>query len=99
VDDITGYPVRLHGETAYTDAEKQARQPRSPVPLATSRTDDDDYADILVRMWSLATGRIPRLDVRPDQLTKQELLWFWDDLTPAAGRHAKTRPVPSGAAR
>lgn len=99
MNDITGYPVRLHGETVYTDAEKQTRQTRPPDRRATSRTDDDDYADILVRMWSLATGRIPRLDVRPDQLTKQELLWFWDDLAPAAGRHAKARPVPSGAPR
>src|SRR5712691_7067171 len=51
--------------------------------------EDDLLADILVRMWSLASGRRPRPGVRPDQMTAEELIGFWaDDLTPAAGRHA-----------
>jgi hypothetical protein len=93
--DITGCAVQSHGEIRYT------REPSADL-ADFSRTGDDDYADVLVRMWSLATGRIPRLDVRPCQLTEQELLWFWDDhdLVHAAGRHAKiARPFPASAAR
>ena len=51
--------------------------------------EDELLADILVRMWSLASGRRPRPGVRPDQMSAEELISFWaDDLTPAAGRHA-----------
>ena len=57
------------------------------------RTDDDFMAAILVRMWALASGRpLPR-DVRPEQLSAEELIAFWaDDLSPAAGRHAAGVP-------
>jgi|HubBroStandDraft_5_1064220.scaffolds.fasta_scaffold145539_1 hypothetical protein len=93
---IIGFAVQSHEETLHTGAEKNARPDDLP---GSARTADDDYADILVRMWSLATGRIPRFDVRPSQFTEQELLWFWDDLTPAVGRHAITaRSSRSGAA-
>lgn len=45
-------------------------------------------------MWSLASGRRPRLDVRPDQLTEDELIAFWaDDFTRPSGRH--TMPAPA----
>jgi hypothetical protein len=46
-------------------------------------------------MWSLASGRTLRRDVRPDQLTEEELVGFWaDDIAPASGRHA----IPRGEA-
>jgi hypothetical protein len=46
-------------------------------------------AALLVRMWSLASGRTLPHGVRPADLTEQELLDFWaDDLSPACGRHA-----------
>jgi class 3 adenylate cyclase len=56
-------------------------------------TDDDFLAAILVRMWALASGRpLPR-NVRPGQLSTEELIAFWaDDLSPAAGRHAAGVP-------
>jgi hypothetical protein len=97
--DITGCVVKSHGKITYTGAESTHSTRGQLIQEATERTEDDDYADVLVRMWSLATGRIPRLGIRPSQLTEQELLWFWDDLAPAAGRHAKVRPIRSGAAR
>jgi len=99
LDDITGCAVKSHGEIVYTGAGSTHSTRGQLIRGASERTGDDDYADVLVRMWSLATGRIPRLDIPPDQLTEQELLWFWDDLVPAAGRHAKARPLPFGAAR
>jgi hypothetical protein len=99
LDDITGCAVKSHGETVYTGAGSTQGTRGQLIQGASERTGDDDYADVLVRMWSLATGRIPRLGIRPSQFTEQELLWFWDDLVPAAGRHAKARPLASGAAR
>lgn len=51
--------------------------------------DDDLLAGILVRMWTLASGRTLPSGVRPEQLSKDELIDFWaDDLTTAPGRHA-----------
>lgn len=50
---------------------------------------DDELLGLLVRMWSLASGRTLAPGVRPSDLTEQELLDFWaDDLSPARGRHA-----------
>lgn len=97
MNDITGFAVQSHCKTTYKNNEKHVRS----ADLASSRrTEDDDFADILVRMWSLATGRVPRLHVRPSQLSEQELLWFWDDVVPASGRHARAPgSFPSGAAR
>lgn len=64
-----------------------------PAPSA----DDEQLAGLLVRMWSLASGRRPRPGVRPDELTEDELIAFWaDDLTPVSGRHAACQPVPAG---
>ena len=58
--------------------------------------DDDVMAAVLIRMWSLASGRILRSDVRPDQLTEEELIRFWaDDMVPPSGRHAARRPLPA----
>ena len=62
--------------------------------------DDDLLAAVLYRMWALASGRpLPR-NVRPDQLSEEELIGFWaDDLSPAAGRHAARIPVLAGGRR
>jgi len=51
--------------------------------------DDDEFmAALLIRMWSLASGRTLRSDVPPGELSSEELIRFWaDDLTPASGRH------------
>jgi hypothetical protein len=96
LDYVSAFPVQSHGERVHQETGNTA----GPGDRAGSgRTPDDDYADLLVRMWSLATGRIPRLAVRPSQLTEQELLWFWDDEAPA-GRHARTgRSFRAGATR
>jgi hypothetical protein len=65
----------------------------SPAPGNRARPDDagDEYlADVLIRMWALASGRTLRRDVPPDQLSTEELTAFWaDDMTPQAGRHAR----------
>ena len=50
--------------------------------------DDDTLAAMYIRMWSLATGRRLRSGVKPDQLTADELVEFWDDVAPVSGRHA-----------
>jgi hypothetical protein len=51
---------------------------------------DDVLAAVLIRMWTLASGRTLRRDIPPDQLSVDELIAFWaDDLTPPSGRHAK----------
>lgn len=52
-------------------------------------SDEERLAWLLVRMWSLASGRTVRADVPPDQLTEEELIGFWaDDFTVPSGRHA-----------
>lgn len=69
-------------------------------PHAPAVADDDVLAAVLIRMWSLASGRILRSDVPPDQLTEEELIRFWaDDMAPPSGRHATLRPVPAGEAQ
>jgi len=51
---------------------------------------DEQLARILVRMWSLASGRRLRQGVRPHELSAEELIDFWaDDLAPVGGRHAR----------
>jgi hypothetical protein len=58
----------------------------SPVRLAG---DDEYMAGLLIRMWTLASGRTLRSDIRPEQLSSEELIRFWaDDLTRPSGRHA-----------
>ena len=57
--------------------------------------DDEFVAGLLIRMWALASGRTLRADVRPEQLSREELIRFWaDDLTVGSGRHAG--PVVGG---
>ena len=74
----------------------------SPGPRATAQAAEDDegvLAAVLIRMWSLASGRILRSDVPPDQLSEDELIRFWaDDMAPGAGRHAARQPVAAGEA-
>ena len=51
--------------------------------------DDEFMAGLLIRMWALASGRTLRADVRPEELSSEELIRFWaDDLTVGCGRHA-----------
>jgi hypothetical protein len=78
-----------------------------PAPPAGSRPgarpgdpDDDLLAALLIRMWSLASGRTLRRDIPPGQLSEQELISFWaDDMSPRAGRHVlPCEPGPDGAA-
>jgi hypothetical protein len=45
------------------------------MPLAT----DDLLAFMLIRTWSIATGRRLRRDVPPAELTERELIDFWTD--------------------
>ena len=74
----------------------------APGPRAAARAVEDEdgvLAAVLIRMWSLASGRILRSDVPPDQLTEDELIRFWaDDMAPGAGRHAARQPVATGEA-
>lgn len=71
----------------------------SPAPLprqdpglaqrpAQQAADDETLAAMYVRMWTLATGRTLQPGVKPDQLTADELIEFWDDVAPVSGRHA-----------
>jgi hypothetical protein len=57
-------------------------------------------AGLLIRMWALASGRTLRSDIRPEQLSTEELIRFWaDDLTSPSGRHAGPAACTEGAAR
>jgi hypothetical protein len=75
-----------------SQASGRGSPPQPAVGEGDDRGDrDDEYiADLLIRMWSLASGRTLRSDIRPEQLSSEELISFWaDDLTAAAsGRHA-----------
>lgn len=84
---MPGYPGRPAARSA-----SQAR--RTGARKTVGAGDDDLLAAVLVRMWALASGRpLPR-NVRPEQLSEEELIGFWaDDLNPAAGRHAARIPV------
>jgi hypothetical protein len=62
--------------------------------------EDDVLAAVLVATWSLTSGRTLPPGVRPDELTEEELLWFWaDDLAPRSGPAPARRPVTAGEAR
>lgn len=86
----TSHPQSRH---VYETASRGSRPaPAGPPGSARVADSDDILAAVLIRMWSLASGRTLRTDVRPDQLTEEELLGFWaDDMATAAGRHAITR--------
>jgi hypothetical protein len=70
-----------------------AARPPSPASGPGARQEDlgDEFlAAILIRMWTLASGRTLRRDVPPDQLSTEELITFWaDDMNTSPGRHAK----------
>ena len=69
-------------------------------PSGADDGDDEFMAALLIRMWALASGRMLRSDVRPDQLSSEELIRFWaDDLTSPAGRHAGPAADTARAAR
>jgi hypothetical protein len=52
--------------------------------------DEEQLAGILIRMWSLASGRRLDPDVRLCELSADELISFWaDDFAPVSGRHAR----------
>ena len=74
--------------------------PSSPGRPAVDDMDDEFLAGLLIRMWALASGRTLRSDVRPEQLSSEELIRFWaDDLTPPSGRHAGTASCLTRTAR
>jgi hypothetical protein len=70
---------------------------RRPGARRSPRTGDDDLlAALLIRVRALESGRSLPPDVRPDQLSEEELIGFWaDDLSHAAGQHARI-PIPVG---
>lgn len=76
-----------------SEGEFEDAQPAAP------SADDQQLAAILIRMWSLASGRRLRSGVRPDQLSESELIAFWaDDFTQRTGRHAAPDPLRIGTA-
>jgi hypothetical protein len=89
------------GDPAVTDVTVPG--PSSPGRPAVDDLDDMDdefLAGLLIRMWTLASGRTLRTDVRPEQLSSEELIRFWaDDLTPPSGRHAGTASCLTRTAR
>ena len=74
---------------------------RSSGPRSGAHTDEDQVlAAVLISTWSLATGRILRSDVRPDQLTEEELIRFWaEDLDQTCSRHLVRGVSPAREAR
>jgi hypothetical protein len=69
----------------------------SPGPRSGTQHDDlgdEVLAGVLIRMWTLASGRTLRRDVPPDQLSTEELIDFWaDDMTSRSGRRPPWRFV------
>jgi len=79
--------------TVTDSAGQSAGRAGKTVSGPAGEPDDDQLAALLVRMWSLASGRTLRSDVPPDQLTEEELICFWaDDFTQPHGRHAAGTP-------
>lgn len=105
--DVTCCARELHAESWHARGIAHREPPAlpasagSPDPRHGVRTDDEDVlAAVLIRMWSLASGRILRSDVRPEQLTEDELIRFWaDDMDLACGRHAARRGAQRREAR
>jgi len=87
--------VRHRGGESVPIADEIASHANSPALDPA----DEQLARILVRMWSLASGRRLRPGARPDELSAEELIDFWaDDLAPVAGRHARgTAHAPAAA--
>jgi hypothetical protein len=75
-------------------------RPGVPGHPAGRSPDDEFAAQLLIRMWVLASGRTLRRGVRPEELSEDELIRFWaDDLVPSTGRHAGADAGLAGAAR
>ena len=67
---------------------------RFPFRRSRRTADDDLLAALLVRMWEHESGHSLPRNVRPDQLSEEELIGFWaDDLDPVAGRQAAQIPA------
>ena len=79
--------------TVTDSAGQSAGRASETVSEPVSEPDDEQLAALLVRMWSLASGRTVRSDVSLDQLTEEELIRFWaDDFTQPHGRHVASTP-------
>lgn len=65
------------------------------MPSPTSDTDDELLAELLIRMWTLASGRSLPRDVPVTELGVDELMTFWaDDMSPPTGRHSNQEISP-----
>ena len=79
--------------TVTDSAGQSAGRAGKTVGEPVNEPDDEQLAALLIRMWSLASGRTLRSDVSPDQLTEEELIRFWaDDFTQPHGRHVASTP-------
>lgn len=76
-----------------TSCRTNRELPAGCQPAPEAYLDDPDdrlLAAVLIRMWSLASGRSLRTDVPPCQLSSEELIAFWaDDMSMPTGRHAR----------
>jgi hypothetical protein len=48
-------------------------------PTGRATSEDELLAFLLIKTWTLATGRVLRSDVPPSQLSEDELIAFWAD--------------------
>lgn len=88
---MTPYPAARRANRAARPAGSRHEGPAD--------ADEQQLADTLVRMWSLASGRRLRPGVRPCELSEDELIAFWaDDFTAPCGRHAAPGPLCAEAA-
>jgi hypothetical protein len=97
--DVTCCAQEPHA-TSRSSREITRTQTASPAGYADAAAGDDLLAAMLVRMWSLASGRRLEPGVGPGQLSADELVDFWaDDFSPAVGRHAAPHAAPAGTVR
>jgi hypothetical protein len=88
----------VRGPTPATADSLVAGTPASGLGSTAWPGDDEFMAGLLIRMWALASGRTLRSDIRPEQLSSEELIRFWaDDLTPPSGRHADPAGITGAA--
>jgi hypothetical protein len=105
IANIVGWWPRRRMRPAVNQGDPSVTDVTVPGPSSPGRPDMDDMDDefmagLLIRMWALASGRTLRSDVRPEQLSSEELIRFWaDDLTRPSGRHAGTASCMTRTAR
>jgi hypothetical protein len=94
-------PARIPSDALGDGIPAPSAGAQPPAGACPAHSDDDLLAALLIRMWTLASGRSLPRDVPPDQLSAEELISFWaDDMSPPAGRHVRPRqPDPTGADR